>query len=101
MADANSGIAPSSFSVRTDFSVAGRPPQSEISDLAIDKGDGIWEILLTTPVPPLVGAHLYVEIADNQGNITRVDRRFSTLANAIFLDGFESGDTTLWTYSAP
>jgi hypothetical protein len=69
--------------------------------LAIDQGDDIWEISLGAPLPPLAEAHLLVEIADNQGNITRVDRRFSTVANAVFLDGFESGDTTRWTSSVP
>jgi hypothetical protein len=96
LADANSGIDIDSFSLRADFSVEGRPPGNELSDLSVDGGNGIWELFLSVPVGPMIEGHLWVEIQDNQGNTTRVDRRFATLADGIFVDGFESGDTTHW-----
>ncbi len=75
VADANTGLDLTSLSVRADFAVGGRPPESELADLASEVGDGIYEITLQPP--PSGARRVRAEIADNQGNITRVDRRFS------------------------
>jgi len=91
IADANSGIDFDSLSVSASFPVAGRPAGAELSDLAQDLGDGIYRIDLGAQLPAtLIDAHVFAEVADQQGNITRVDRRFGTTAgDAVFVDGFE------------
>jgi len=90
-ADANSGIDAASLSVTSDQVVNGRPAGAELASLAQPDGDGIWRIALSTPIAQVTNAHLRVAIRDNEGNITRIDRRFSVLAAAdgLFLDGFE------------
>lgn len=76
MADANSGIRTGSLSVTADFVVAGRAPGSELADLARTVGDGIVEVPL---VPQSHSrASITVSVSDNQGNVTRVHRTFST-----------------------
>jgi hypothetical protein len=76
-ADANSGIAPGSLSVKADIAVAGRPAGAELADLAQSAGDGIWSI----PLSPALGAGatgtIRAEIRDVQGNVTRVAQRFT------------------------
>ena len=101
LADANSGIDATSLSVSADFPVAGRPAGAELADLAVEVADGVYEIALGDAVGPFFEAHVRVAVADMQGNITRVERRFATLARQIFTDGFESGDTTAWSASLP
>lgn len=99
-ADGYSGLAPGSLSIWADFVVAGRPPGSELVDLFQEVADGVWVQALAAPLPPLVERKLTVQVADNQGNVTRVEQSFSTLA-AIFADGFEHGDATAWTAAVP
>jgi hypothetical protein len=76
-ADANSGIAAGSLSVKADFALAGRPAGSELADLAQSAGDGIWRI----PITPAFGAGaagtIRAEVRDVQGNVTRVAQRFT------------------------
>ena len=97
LADANSGIDLGTLSVTTDFPVAGRAPGSELADLAVAVGDGIYEIGLGGVLGPLAQAHVRAEVADVQGNITRVDQRFATAAGIVFSDGFETGDAGAWS----
>ncbi len=97
LADANSGIELATLSVTADFPVAGRAPGSELNDLAVAVGDGIYEIGLGGALGPLAEAHVRVEVADVQGNITRIDQRFATAAGLVFSDGFEAGDVSAWT----
>ena len=96
LVDNLSGIAPATLSVKASFAVAGRDPDQELADLATQIGDGIFAIALAEPIPPLEGATVRVEVADVQGNVTRVERAFSTFSSLIFADGFESGDTSRW-----
>jgi hypothetical protein len=75
VADAH-GIAAGSLSVTADFPVAGRAPGAELADLAVETGDGIHQIGID-PLLTLEGEHhVYVRVADTQGNVTRVARRF-------------------------
>jgi len=76
-ADANSGVAPGSLSVVADVPLAGRPAGAELADLATSIGDGIQAIDLGEPLTDIADALLLVEVADRQGNVTRVARRFS------------------------
>lgn len=100
-ADGYTGIDLASLSVKADFVVAGRPAGAELADLATQTADGVYTIALGTPLPALVDRHLRVEVADNQGNVTRVDREFSTVDRAIFADGFESGGLSAWSAVVP
>ncbi len=99
MVDNYSGLDLATLSVTASFSVEGRPAGAELADLGVETGDGIWEIFLVQPVPPLASADVSVEVYDLQGNVTRVKRTFSTLEVAIFSDGFESGNVTAWSSS--
>lgn len=77
VADAYSGIRANSLSIKADLPINGRPAGSELADLAQVTGDGIYRINLTTPLNNVTAAHLYAEVADNQGNLTRVEQHFS------------------------
>jgi hypothetical protein len=101
LADADSGVDLATLAVTASFPVAGRPPGAQLADLAAAVDDGVWAIDLGAPLPPRVGAHLKVEVKDVQGNVTRVDREFSTVDSLIFADGFESGDVSAWSAAAP
>ncbi len=77
LSDANTGIDSATLSVKADFEIEGRPAGAELADLARPAGDGIW----TLPVRParmgIYGRHVVVQVADRQGNVTKVDRKFS------------------------
>jgi hypothetical protein len=90
-ADINSGLAPGSLSLRADFAVAGRPAGSELADLLQSSTAGIHVLPLAAPLPEMAQANLHASVRDVQGNITRVDVRFTTvqLADLIFADDFE------------
>jgi len=100
VADANSGVDLPTLSLTADFPVEGRQPGAELADLAVEQDDGVYAILLTLPLPELAEATLFAEVADQQGNVTRAARRFSTGEALIFTDGFESGDVSAWSTSA-
>ncbi len=91
MADANSGIDVASISVTSDLVINGRPPGSELHDLAQIVGEGMYAITLSTPIAAVANAHIRVGVRDIQGNITRINRSFSVAATAdgLFLDSFE------------
>jgi hypothetical protein len=76
-ADADSGLEPGSLSIKADVPMAGRAAGVELADLATVAGDGIWSVTIAPPLIDLQNAHLHVAVADRQGNVTRVDRRFS------------------------
>jgi hypothetical protein len=85
LADAFTGVDQSTLSVTASIPVEGRPPGAELADLVQPDGEGIYAINLTAPLEEVGGVHLYVEVADFQGNITRVDLKFSTLSARAFL----------------
>lgn len=91
-ADANSGIAAGSLSVTADFSINGRAAGVELADLTADLGDGRRAIALSAPIETASDWHLFVEVADQQGNITRVAQAFSVTAGVdqLFANGYES-----------
>jgi hypothetical protein len=80
IADAYSGIAAGSLSITASVSLAGRPAGTQLADLAVNAGDGIYVVPLSPTVDTAINARLYVQVADNQGNVTRVARTFSVLA---------------------
>ncbi len=77
IADADSGISAASLSIKTDLEIEGRAPWSELADLAATDGNGIYFLPLSTPLSMVSEGHLDVSVADNQGNMTRIQRRFS------------------------
>jgi len=79
LADANSGVDMSAFSVKASFAVAGRTPGTELADLAQATADGVWTIPLGQPLRMGLEGELNVEVADRQGNVTRVKRSFRTV----------------------
>ncbi len=104
LADANSGVDLATLSISADFPVEGRPPGSELADLALeidDPEEGIHGIFLSQPLPNLSQATLRAEVRDVQGNITRVAQNFATAIAEIFNDGFESGGTGSWSSAVP
>jgi hydrazine synthase alpha subunit-like protein len=76
-ADADSGINVVSLSVTADIAIDGHAAGEELASLAVSAGDGIYSIRLSTPIDAVTGASLLVTVSDNQGNITRVARKFS------------------------
>jgi hypothetical protein len=85
-----------SLSVTANFEVEGRSAGQELADLAAVESTGVWVLPLSQSLPGLGNGILHVEVADQQGNITRSDRHFVTV-ETLFADGFESGDTSRWS----
>ncbi len=91
VADANSGVDTSSLSFSADFMVNGRPAGAELIDLFTINGAGVYQLILDSTIPTdQIERHIMAEVADNQGNITRVNMRFYTGdPDIIFMDGFD------------
>jgi hypothetical protein len=56
--------------------VAGRAPGAQLADLASSVADGVWVIAVQPPLASGASRHVVVEVEDQQGNRTRVERRF-------------------------
>ncbi len=80
MADSYSGLDLTTLSVTATVAINGRAAGAELSDLAQAVGDGIYEIALSSPITQIDEAHLFVEVKDKQGNVTRVNVKFSVEA---------------------
>lgn len=93
ISDANSGIAPGTLSIKVNVPVAGRPPFTELVDLAFEQSAGVYVIQLSEPLPTL--ARLMVEVADGAGNITQIQRALGPVK--VFSSGFESGGLSDWS----
>ncbi len=91
VADGNSGIDLNSLSIQANFPLNGRAAFTELNDLATATSVGVYVINLDQALPiDTVERHILAEVADNQGNIKRVDLRFYTgNPDVIFVDGFE------------
>jgi hypothetical protein len=76
VADANSGIAPGSLSVRADRPINGRAAGVDLADLASAGAEGILSIALSPPLGAGSAGTLFVEVRDVEGNVTRVARRY-------------------------
>jgi hypothetical protein len=83
IADAYKGIQTGSLKVSASVEINGRAADTELNDLFVQSGDGIYTMTVSPPITEVTDAELYVEVADNQteinpdGNITRVKRKFS------------------------
>jgi hypothetical protein len=76
-ADAHSGVDWSTLRVTASFPVNGRAAGAQLADLAGMSGDGIRTLTLSPAIAALADGTVNVEVADVQGNITRVARQFS------------------------
>ena len=89
VADANTGINISTLSIKADFIVNGLPANSELSGLATLVAEGVYQIQLDAALPQdSLERHIKAEVYDNQGNVKRVDLRFTT-SDLIFANGFD------------
>lgn len=77
VADANSGIADGSLSIRASFAVGGAAAGTELAPSANAVGGGIYEVPLPAALPPGASGTITAEVRDNQGNVTRVRQSFS------------------------
>ena len=83
VADANSGVASETLTISATVPLAGRAAGAPLADLAQLVGDGLYTLALEPPITSLTAAHLLVTVRDKQGNITRVDRKFSVAAAGV------------------
>jgi hypothetical protein len=77
VADANSGIAAGTLSIRASFAVGGTAAGGELAPSATDAGGGIFEVPLGAARPAGTTGTITAEVRDNQGNVTRVRQSFS------------------------
>lgn len=75
--DYGSGLATDSLSVVADFPLAGRPAGENLAPLFRETAPGVRELRLPKPLRSLKQGRLQVSIADQQGNLTKIDRHFS------------------------
>lgn len=80
LADAYTGIDLTTLSITSTLAINGRSPGAQLAELTQQAGDGIYTIALSTPLVTVTDAHLYVQVADHQGNMMRVDQRFAVAA---------------------
>ncbi len=81
MFDSYSGLNPGSLSVTANFPVNGQSPGAELAPLFVETGDQIWSLQLSSPITDLAEGELFVKVADQQGNITSIERSFTILGS--------------------
>ncbi len=82
VADAYTGIASGSLSVKAGIALAGRAAGAELADLFTQRDHGIYAMTLSEPLLSSEPARIDFEIADLQGNIARVATTFRVIAGA-------------------
>jgi len=83
LADAYTGVNGGTLSVKADFPVNGRAAGAELSDLAASAAPGVFTIALSPPIPTLGDGHVFASVADQQGNVTKMDVRFSIVPDVL------------------
>ncbi|GGZ96815.1 hypothetical protein GCM10008090_01320 [Arenicella chitinivorans] len=79
VADAYTGVDLDTFSVTADFSVNGFAAGSELKNLFSHQGGGVYRLTLASALPQNQHErHIFAEVKDNQGNVTRQAVRFFT-----------------------
>ncbi|HEX3151004.1 MAG TPA: hypothetical protein VHR66_23190 [Gemmataceae bacterium] len=76
MCDAGSGLNMESFSVTADVELDGIKAGANLADRFKPATQGVWVGELSKPIATLPASTLSVQIADKQGNVTRIERRF-------------------------
>ena len=77
MHDYDSGLDMDSFRVAADFAVDGVLAGENLAAKFKSVGQGVWELNLAKPIDRLDCGTLVVTVKDKQGNVTRIERRFS------------------------
>jgi hypothetical protein len=76
--DYYTGLVPESFEVRADFAIDGVPAGENLAAKFVARSQGVWELELDEPMRTVAGGTLSVAIKDREGNVSRIDRVFST-----------------------
>jgi hypothetical protein len=87
--DVGSGIAWSTLSVRADIPLDGNAAGTELAARFSAAQDGVRSWPLQQPLEHASNATLTVRIADLQGNVTTIRRRFSIDSEGVFASSFE------------
>jgi hypothetical protein len=77
MHDYGSGLDAGTFRVTADVPLDGLPAGENLAGRFKPTAPGVWELALSKSVTALPAATLTVTVADKQGNVTRIERRFS------------------------
>jgi hypothetical protein len=77
MTDAYSGIDAATFTVTADLAIDGTRPGDNLAGKFRDLADGRWEWKLNQPLTSVQAATLTVAVQDRQGNLRRIERKFS------------------------
>jgi hypothetical protein len=78
MHDSGSGLDPARFRVVADFPIGGvAKAGEEFAPQFRQVTQGVWELRLPKPIAGLASGTLTVSVADRQGNVTTVARRFT------------------------
>ncbi|HKM54683.1 MAG TPA: hypothetical protein VJY33_14835, partial [Isosphaeraceae bacterium] len=79
MHDYYTGLDTDSFTVTADFAIDGAAAGENLSKKFKAKTDGVWELVLGTPITELPRGKLTVSVKDRQGNISRIERTLSVV----------------------
>jgi hypothetical protein len=74
--DYGTGLDDRSFRVVADRELDGVPAGTNMAGRFKPTSQGVWELKLSKPVAELATSTLTVSVADRQGNVTRIERRF-------------------------
>jgi hypothetical protein len=77
MHDYDTGLKMDSFRVVADFAIDGVAAGKDLTAFFKQKSPGVWEWKLATAIKELPRGKIEVSIADNQGNVTRIERVFT------------------------
>jgi hypothetical protein len=78
MYDYYTGLDMDSFQVVADFALDGMAAGQNLAPKFKLKSPGVWEWILTRPLTDLAKGKLTVGVKDRQGNLSRIERTFST-----------------------
>jgi hypothetical protein len=77
MYDYDTGLDMDSFQVIADFPINGVAAEDNLAKRFKARSDGVWELVLSTPLRNLPKGKLTVSVKDRQGNTSRIERTFS------------------------
>jgi hypothetical protein len=77
MHDYYSGLDMDSFQVTADFPIDGLTAGKNLAGRFKMKSQGVWEWKLARPITTLIRGKLVVSVKDRQGNISRIERKFT------------------------
>ncbi len=83
MHDYYTGLDTDSFTVTADFAVNGIKPGENLAKQFKPLSQGVFDLGLKQPLATLATGRLTVSVKDRQGNISRIDRKFSVAARNV------------------